>query len=177
MIRASSLTVVSSWETCSAGPPAMLQPRPSTPTFQRRAISTNLEATIVTGTDYRLIRSAVVAAVVLLVGCQSESASPEAASPAKAIESCLERFETESIDQSLQTCNKAIADSPDQPKLLRDRSLLLTIAGKTGEACTDVASALILVDRSSDGVDPMLRHELQVRQATCRQFRTMAGKD
>ena len=55
--------------------------------------------------------------------------------------------------------------------------MLLTIAGKTQSACVDVTNALILLNRSSDVVDPMLRHELQVRQATCRQFRTMAGKD
>ena len=55
--------------------------------------------------------------------------------------------------------------------------MLLTIAGKTQSACVDVTNALILLDRSSGMVDPMLRHELQVRQATCRQFRTMAGKD
>ena len=55
--------------------------------------------------------------------------------------------------------------------------MLLTIAGKTQAACVDVTKAQTLLDRSSNEVDPMLRHELQVRQATCRQFRTMAGKD
>ena len=55
--------------------------------------------------------------------------------------------------------------------------MLLTIAGKTQAACVDVTKALALLDRSSDGVDPMLLHELQVRQATCRQFRTMEAKD
>ena len=177
MIRANSLTVVSSSETCSEELPVMLQPPPLTPAFQRQAISTNRAATIVTGTDCRWIRSTIAAAALFLAGCQSEPTVQTSSSPAKTVGSCLERFEAESIDQSLQTCNKAITDSPNQPELLRDRSVLLTIAGKTQAACVDVTNALTLLDRSSGRVDPMLRHELQVRQATCRQFRTMAGRD
>ena len=155
----------------------MLQPPPLTPAFQRQAISTNRAATIVTGTDCRWIRSTIAAAALFLAGCQSEPTVQTSSSASKTVGSCLERFEAESIDQSLQTCNKAITDSPNQPELLRDRSVLLTIAGKTQAACVDVTNALTLLDRSSGRVDPMLRHELQVRQATCRQFRTMAGRD
>jgi hypothetical protein len=33
------------------------------------------------------------------------------------------------------------------------------------------------MDQSADPVDPMLRHELDVRQATCKHARTIAGND
>ena len=177
MTRANSPTVASSWVICSVEPPVTLRRRPLIPTPQRRAISTIWAATIATGIDCSWLRSTFAAAALLLAGCQPVPTVQTSTSAAEAVGSCLERFEAESIDQSLQTCNKAISDSPDQPELLRDRSVLLTIAGKTQAACVDVTKALALLDRSSDGVDPMLLHELQVRQATCRQFRTMEAKD
>jgi hypothetical protein len=34
-----------------------------------------------------------------------------------------------------------------------------------------------LQQQQGDAVEPMLRHELSVRQAACRQERTMAGRD
>jgi hypothetical protein len=37
--------------------------------------------------------------------------------------------------------------------------------------------AVSLLKQSSQPVDPMLQHELQVRQSSCKQSRTMAGSD
>ena len=49
--------------------------------------------------------------------------------------------------------------------------------GRTTQACENVARALKLQEQQSAAKEPMLRHELNVRQAACRQERTMAGKD
>ena len=49
-----------------------------------------------------------------------------------------------------------------------------TLLGQQEQACRDVEQAIALMD---DRADPMLRHELTVRQATCKQRRTINGKD
>ena len=49
-----------------------------------------------------------------------------------------------------------------------------TLLGQHDQACRDVEQAIALMD---DRTDPMLRHELKVRQATCKQRRTINGKD
>ena len=77
----------------------------------------------------------------------------------------------------VEDCDEAIDQTPDQADLHRDRALVLTLLGDQARACDDVDVALSLLDRSSRPVDPMLQHELQVRQTTCKQSRTMAGSD
>jgi hypothetical protein len=54
---------------------------------------------------------------------------------------------------------------------------VLNLLGRTTQACEDVAQALKLQQEQRAAVEPMLRHELTVRQAACKQERTMAGKD
>jgi hypothetical protein len=49
--------------------------------------------------------------------------------------------------------------------------------GKHQKACADVAAGLKLIRESTASVDPMLSHELDVRQATCKHARTIAGSD
>ena len=53
-------------------------------------------------------------------------------------------------------------------------SLVQTLIGNHEKACRDVEQAIGLMN---DSADPMLRHELNVRQATCRQRRSINGKD
>ena len=49
--------------------------------------------------------------------------------------------------------------------------------GQHQKACADIAAGLKLIRESKAPVDPMLSHELEVRQATCKQARTIAGND
>ena len=77
----------------------------------------------------------------------------------------------------VKRCDEAIEQTPDQADLHRDRALVLTLLGDQAKACDDVKVALALLEQSSQTVDPMLRHELEVRQTTCKQSRTMAGSD
>ena len=77
----------------------------------------------------------------------------------------------------VERCDEAIEQTPDQADLHRDRALVLTLLGDQAKACEDVELALSLMRRSGQPVDPMLQHELQVRQSTCKQSRTMAGSD
>ena len=77
----------------------------------------------------------------------------------------------------VERCDEAIEQTPDQADLHRDRALVLTLLGDQAKACDDVKVALALLEQSNKTVDPMLRHELEVRQTTCKQSRTMAGSD
>ena len=77
----------------------------------------------------------------------------------------------------VERCDEAIDQRPEQADLHRDRALVLTLLGDQAKACKDVEDALSLLNRSSQPVDPMLLHELQVRQTTCKQSLTIAGND
>ena len=77
----------------------------------------------------------------------------------------------------VERCDEAIDQTPEQADLHRDRALVLTLLGDQAKACKDVEDALSLLNRSSQPVDPMLLHELQVRQTNCKQSLTIAGND
>ena len=81
------------------------------------------------------------------------------------------------LELMVERCDEAIKQTPNQADLHRDRALVLTLRGDLVKACDDVAMAVSLLKRSSQPVDPMLQHELQVRQTTCKQSRTMAESD
>ena len=91
--------------------------------------------------------------------------------------SCLGDFQLNDLEQMVERCNEAIDQTPDQADLHRDRALVLTLVGDQTKACNDVDIALSLLKRSSQPVDPMLQHELRVRQTTCKQSRTIADSD
>ena len=116
-------------------------------------------------------------AAVLMAGCESQQPAPPANTPTPLVSSCLGNFRMDDLDLMVERCNKAINQTPDQADLHRDRALVLTLLNHQAKACEDVALALSLLKRSSQPVDPMLHHELQVRQSSCKQSRTMAGSD
>ena len=91
--------------------------------------------------------------------------------------SCLGDFQMDDLKGMVAGCDEAIAQTPDQADLHRDRALVLTLLGDQAKACDDVEIALSLLNRSGQPVDPMLLHELKVRQTSCKQSRTMAGRD
>ena len=81
------------------------------------------------------------------------------------------------LEGMVKSCDEAIEQTPDQADLHRDRALVLSLLGDQAKACDDVEVALSLLNRSGQPVDPMLQHEMQVRQTNCKQSRTMAGSD
>ena len=116
-------------------------------------------------------------AAVLMAGCQSKLPATPANTPTPLVSSCLGDFHMDDLELIVERCDEAIYQTPDQADLRRDRALVLTLLGHQAKACDDVATAVSLLKRSSQPVDPMLQHELKVRQSSCKQSRTMAGSD
>ena len=114
---------------------------------------------------------------VLMAGCQSKQPATPTNTPTPLVSSCLNGFRMDELELIVRRCDEAIEQTPDQADLHRDRALVLTLLGQQAKACDDVAMAVSLLKRSSQPVDPMLQHELQVRQSSCKQSRTMAGSD
>ena len=114
---------------------------------------------------------------VLMAGCQSKQPATPTNTPTPLVSSCLSGFRMDDLELMVKRCDEAIEQTPDQADLHRDRALVLTLLGQQAKACNDVAMAVSLLKRSSQAVDPMLQHELQVRQSSCKQSRTMAGSD
>ncbi|WP_392345457.1 hypothetical protein [Parasynechococcus sp.] len=112
-----------------------------------------------------------------MAGCQSKQPAAPANTPTPLVSSCLGDFRMDDLELMVERCDEAIEQTPDQADLHRDRALVLTLLGNQAKACEDVALALSRLKRSSQPVDPMLPHELQVRQSSCKQSRTMAGSD
>ena len=113
----------------------------------------------------------------LLGGCQAKPSAKPATAPTPLVTSCLGDFQIDDLEGMMGGCDEAIEQTPDQADLHRDRALLLTLLGHQARACDDVEVALSLLNRSSQPVDPMMLHELKVRQTICKQSRTMAGRD
>ena len=127
----------------------------------------------VTATEHRWRPHLALALGLLLIsGCQS--APQPKPDLTLATSSCLEDLASNQLRSALQRCNNSVETFPDQPEPWRDRSLVQTLLGQQDQACRDVEQAIALMD---DRADPMLRHELTVRQATCKQRRTINGKD
>ena len=113
----------------------------------------------------------------LFAGCQTKQPTKPETTPTPLVSSCLGDFRMDDLQLMVERCDEAIEQTPDQADLHRDRALVLTLLGDQTRSCEDVEMALSLLNQSSQPVDPMLLHELQVRQTTCKQSRTMAGSD
>ena len=116
---------------------------------------------------------------VLLLAIQAckKAESPQAASPNPQVttSSCLENLNLERLDKALEQCNAVVASHPDNPLPLTDRSLIQTLMGRDDEACADVSQAISLLNSRNKSRDPLLKHELEVRQQSCKQRATIAG--
>ena len=111
------------------------------------------------------------------VGCRSHSAPTTTIPDAELTpQACLEELDLKNLDQALNRCNQIVAAHANDPPPLTDRSLLHTLLGQMDQACLDVNQALRLIKRQGTKADPMINHELMVRQESCKQRRSMAGK-
>ena len=129
--------------------------------------------TIVIATDHRWpSRLSLGLGLLVISGCQG--ATLPKADLNMSSSSCLESLSSKQLIFSLEQCDASVEAFPNQPEPWRDRSLVQTLMGNHDQACRDVEQAIARMD---DNVDPMLRHEVNVRQATCKQRRNINGKD
>lgn len=110
------------------------------------------------------------------LGCRSRSEPKSATiSPEISIADCMSDLDLNELDKALQRCNEVVDAHGDKPTALADRSLLLTLMGKTDQACADVTQAMALLRQDSRTADPMVVHELNVRHKSCKQRDTILG--
>ena len=110
------------------------------------------------------------------LGCRSRSEpKPATISPEISIADCMSDLDLNKLDKALQRCNQVVDAHGDKPAALADRSLLLTLMGKTDQACADVTNALALLQQDSRTADPMVVHELNVRHKSCKQRDSIVG--
>jgi len=110
------------------------------------------------------------------LGCRSRSETkPAGASPEASISDCMSDLDLNKLERALQRCNQVVDAHGDKPAALADRSLLLTLMGKTDQACADVTQAMALLRQNKRSTDPMVVHELNVRHKSCRQRDSIVG--
>ncbi len=112
------------------------------------------------------------------LGCRSRSETKPAAESAEvsaSIADCMSDLDLNKLDKALQRCNEVVDAHGDKPAALADRSLLLTLMGKTDQACADVTQAISLLRQDKGSTDPMVVHELNVRHKSCKQRDTILG--
>ena len=110
------------------------------------------------------------------LGCRSRSEpKPTSLTPEIAIADCMSNLDLNKLDKALQRCNEVVNAHGDKPAALADRSLLLTLMGKTEQACADVTQAMALLRQNKRSTDPMVVHELNVRHKSCKQRDNILG--
>ena len=110
------------------------------------------------------------------LGCRSRSEPKTATVSAEtSIADCMSDLDLNKLDQALQRCNEVVDAHGDKPAALADRSLLLTLMGKTDQACADVTQAMELLRQNKGSTDPMVVHELNMRHKSCKQRDTIVG--
>ena len=100
----------------------------------------------------------------LLTACAEEPLPQRRISP----DDCLSEVRMERLKEALERCDKVVAAYPNDPLPLNERYVLHTLAEDDKAACRDLARALALAGRIPAGrLDPILRHDLQIRRADC----------
>ncbi len=100
----------------------------------------------------------------LLTGCAEEPLPQRRISN----DDCLSEVRMEKLKEALESCDKVVAAYPNDPLPLNERYVLHTLAEDDKAACRDLAKALQLAGRNPSGqLDPILRHDLEIRRADC----------
>ena len=140
--------------------------------------------TIGTTIDLPPLFKAAASAVLLLgsSGCGTDPLQTELVNnslkTSRSISGCLEKFKIDNLEKVLSRCDATVDAYPDEAGPLSDRALVLSLKGDNKQACADVARGLLLLERmepqdSDNASNAMLQYELSVRQAACKQERTM----
>jgi len=105
-----------------------------------------------------------VAVAALLTACAEEPLPQRRISA----DDCLSEVRMDRLKEALESCDKVVAAHPNDPLPLNERYVLHTLAEDDKAACRDLAKALDLARRIPAGrLDPILRHDLQIRRADC----------
>jgi len=105
-----------------------------------------------------------VAVAALLTACAEEPLPQRRISA----DDCLSEVRMERLKEALERCDKVVAAYPNDPLPLNERYVLHTLAEDDKAACRDLAKAVALAGRIPAGrLDPILRHDLQIRRADC----------
>jgi len=117
----------------------------------------------------------------LLISCMGCGGPSNPASSSEEAEigasECLENLNLKRLDAALDRCNAVVRAHSGNPAPLVDRSLIFNLMDRPDEACNDVAKAARLIKNDQPTPDPLLLHELSVRQESCKQRATIAGND
>ncbi len=130
--------------------------------------------------DWRSIgpQSVLLIGVLLLTihACKKDEI-PQAAPPDPQLKasSCLENLNLQRLDKALEHCNAVVVSHPENPVPLTDRSLIQILMGRDDEACADVSQASSMLNDRKQSRNPLLKHELEVRQQSCKQREIMTG--
>jgi len=82
---------------------------------------------------------------------------------------CLLEVDLDRLPEAIKRCNRVVTAFPAEPGPLNDRYVLHSLAGDDPAACRDIARAAALArKRPADSLDPLLRRDLELRQAACR---------
>ena len=83
---------------------------------------------------------------------------------------CLSEVKLANLKEAIARCNKVVAAFPKDPLPLNERFLLHTLAENDRAACNDIQRAAELARQAPPGrLDAVLRRELTLRQADCRE--------
>ncbi len=101
----------------------------------------------------------------LLVAC-AEEPLPERR---LTVDDCLRHVELDRIQEALQRCDEVVKSFPREPQPLNERFLLHSLAGDDAAACQDIAKAKEVASKvPPNKLDRLLRNDLQLRSASCR---------
>ena len=83
---------------------------------------------------------------------------------------CLSEVKLANLKEAIARCDKVVAAFPKDPLPLNERFLLHTLAENDRAACNDIQRAAELARQAPPGrLDAVLRRELTLRQADCRE--------
>lgn len=105
------------------------------------------------------------AALLLLAACAEEPLPQRRLSA----DDCLTNVQLDRLPQALKRCNRVVAAFPRDPQPLNERFLLHSLNGDEVSACRDIQRAAQLARRIPPArLDRLLRRDLDLRQASCR---------
>lgn len=105
-------------------------------------------------------------AILMIVSACAEEPLPERRI---ARDDCLLEMRMDRLDEALRRCDRVVAAYPKDPVPLNERFLIHTLRGDPQRACRDIETAAKLAAAiPPEKLDPLLRNDLRLRSASCR---------
>jgi uncharacterized protein YceH (UPF0502 family) len=109
---------------------------------------------------------ALIALLTLLSGCAEEPLPQRRLTR----DDCLREVRLDHLEEALRRCDQVVAAFPRDPGPRNERFLIHTLRGDNDKACRDIAAAVKLAaDVPAERLDPLLRNDLRLRAASCRE--------